>query len=288
MAFDMSSIAETLKKKLSKTDPSLAAAVNMGTNLPDPMTGPCIEMPPWFQEATNVKGLYFGRIMMVAGPSDTGKTSAAIIAMKCAQEQDCAIIYVETEKKTTVNDLESWGVDPSKILLIQDQVAERAWEAMLQAVDVVQGKDSKTKILCVFDSVGNVVSQRDESMNMVEDSSKPGGKGQINRLGINKMVLKMNHGSVSFFIVNYTYDNIGSHGKTNAGGQAINLFSSMTYQTSRVKWLEKTVDGKKIRKGAVVKYSLYKNHLNKTNPGLKEFFLKITSEGIELVDGTGE
>jgi hypothetical protein len=99
------------------------------------------------------------------------------------------------------------------------------------------------------------------------------------------MIIKQAQGNVAFFVVNYTYDNMGGHGKTNAGGQAVNFFSSMTYQSARVKWLEKTVKGKKIRTGALVKWTLYKNHINKSNPGYKDFLLKITAKGVELFKG---
>lgn len=287
MAFDMAGIAESLKKKLEKVDPSLVNSIGVGSDLSDPSTGPCIAMPEWWQKATNTKGIFFGRTAMVAGPSDSGKTSASIVAMRAAQEQGCGVIYVETEKKTTTADLQGWGVDTNQITLIQEQIAERAFELMFMAIDAFFGKYPDEKLLVVFDSIGNVVSARDADLDMIEESSQPGSKGKINRLGINKMIIKQAQGNVAFFVVNYTYDNIGSHGKTNAGGQAVNFFSSMTYQTSRVKWLEKTVAGKKIRKGAIVKWTLYKNHINKQDPGMKDFFLKITSDGIELVEGPG-
>lgn len=286
MPFDMQAIATTLKNKLAKTDPDLANAINIGSNLSDPKTGACIEMPDWWQEATNTKGLYCGRISMIAGDSDSGKTSAAIAAMLAAQKQNYGIIYVETENKTTKDDLESWGVDTSQIILVQKQIAEYAFEGMFQAIDGFFGKYPGQKLLVIFDSIGNTVSFHDAEIDLIKESQQPGAKGKINRLGLNKMVIKRDQGNIAFLIINYTYDNIGSHGKTNAGGKAVNFFSSLTYQTTRVKWLEKTVDGNKVRKGAIVKWQLFKNHIDKTNPGRKDFFLKITADGIELVDGT--
>jgi RecA/RadA recombinase len=285
MAFDMQAIADTLKKKLSKTDPDLANAINIGSNLSDPKNGQCIQMPDWWQEATGTKGIYCGRITMIAGDSDSGKTSAAIVAMKAAQEQGYGIIYVETENKTTTRDLESWGVDTNQIVLVQKQIAEVAFEAMFQAIDTFFGKYPTEKLLVVFDSIGNTVSFRDSEIDLTKDSQQPGAKGKINRIGLNKMVLKRDQGNVAFLIINYTYDNIGSHGKTNAGGKAVNFFSSLTYQTQRVKWLEKTVDGNKVRKGAIVKWQLFKNHIDKENPGRKDFMLQITADGIKLVEG---
>lgn len=284
MPFDMAEVAATLRKKLSKENPHLADRIGVGSDLADPKTGPCVEMPDWWKEATNTKGIYFGRTTMFAGPSDSGKTSAAIIAMKAAQEQGCGVLYVETENKTTTKDLASWGVDPNKIFLIKAQIAEEAFEAMFRAIDALMGQDPDGKLLVVFDSIGNTVGLRDSEIDLMTESSQPGSKGKINRLGINKMIIKQDTGKVAFLVINYTYDLMGGHGKTNAGGQAINFFSSMSYQTTRVKWLERTVDKRVVRYGAIVKFQLYKNHIDKADPGLKEFFLRITADGIELAE----
>ena len=80
------------------------------------------------------------------------------------------------------------------------------------------------------------------------------------------------------------------HGKINAGGNALNFFSYLTIQSSRVAWLAKTVGGKKVRKGARVKWATYKNHAMKClqdeqgNPILlpESVNLDITAEGINL------
>jgi RecA/RadA recombinase len=283
MNFDMGSIATKIKKQFERTDPRLAQKVGVGTDLPKVTEGDCISMPGWWQEATKTKGLYFGRMTMIAGDSDSGKTSMAIVAMKSAIEQGCGVIYVETENKTTTEDLVAWGVDPSKVLLIKSSIAEEAFELLLAAWDELNVKYPTLKLLVIFDSLGNTVSLRDAEMDLIEDSVQPGQKGKINRLGINKMIVKRDEGNAAILIINYTYDNLGSPGKTNAGGKAINFFSSLTYQTSRKGWIEKQVNGKKVRMGAEVQWRLFKNHINKSDPGFKDFTLRITAEGITLV-----
>lgn len=62
----------------------------------------------------------------------------------------------------------------------------------------------------------------------------------------------------------------------------------MTYQTSRKNWLEKTVKGEKVRYGAKVQWKLFKNHIDKTNPGPKVIELDITAKGIELAGSFDE
>ncbi len=256
--------------------------VGLGSKLRGLQDSDFLIMPEWWQKGTNTKGIPFGKIVMIAGDSDSGKTSCAIAAMKAAQEQEVAVLYVETEGKTTTQDLKNWGVDSEQVMLVQESIAEKAFEAMFSLWDGFFKSYPTGKLLVVFDSLGNVVSLRDSEIDLTTQSQKPGGKGQINRLGLNKLVAKRDENDVAVLMINYTYDNIGSPGKTNAGGKAVNFFSCLTYQTSRKGWLEKTTKGVKQRVGAKVQWKLFKNHIDKTNPGPKVIELDITAEGISL------
>lgn len=284
---DIKSIVNSVQSLYDK-DPKKANKIGLGSNLRGIAESDFLVMPEWWQKATNTKGLPLGKLVMVAGDSDSGKTSCAVAAMKAAQAQDFGVLYVETEGKTTTQDLASWGVDPDQIMMVQSSVAEEMYQYMFSLWDAFYKKYPKGKLLVVIDSIGNVVSQRDSNIDLTESSQKPGGKGQINRLGLAKLVSKRDQNDVAVLVINYTYDNIGSPGKTNAGGKAVNFFSSLTYQTSRKQWLEKTVKGEKKRIGARVQWKLFKNHINKSDPGPKVIELDITAEGIKLVGASEE
>lgn len=277
-------LADVVSKtqKLYNKDPKKLNKIGLGDKLRGIQDSDFLIMPEWWQQGTNTKGIPFGKIVMIAGDSDSGKTSCAVAAMKAAQSQDVAVLYVETEGKTTTEDLKSWGVDTEQVMLVQSSVAEEAFELMFNLWDTFFAAYPKGKLLVVFDSLGNVVSKRDSTMDLTESNQKPGGKGQINRLGLNKLVAKRDEHDVAVLMINYTYDNIGSPGKTNAGGKAVNFFSCLTYQTSRKGWIEKTVKGEKIRIGAKVQWRLFKNHIDKSNPGPKSVEFDITAEGIKL------
>lgn len=281
--FDMSQLATSIRKQF-KDNPKLAKRIGVGSNLSKLEDKDYIIMPEWWKACTGVAGLPFGKLVMIAGDSDSGKTSAAIEAMKAAQAQDVGVIYVETEGKTTEADMRNWGVDPTQVLLVQSSIAEEAFELMFAAWDGFKESYPGSKLLVVFDSIGNVVSRRDSEIDLMEQDSKPGGKGKVNRLAINKMVAKRDEDNAAILVINYHYDNIGSPGKTNAGGKAVNFFSSLTFQTSRKGWYEKQVGGKKVRAGADVVWKLFKNHLDRTGLKKKEFTLRITNEGISVVD----
>lgn len=279
--FNMDKIITSLKKDL---DESRAKKIGTGSNLHTATPEDFLKMPEWWTKATNTLGLPYGRMVMLAGDSDSGKTSAAIAAMKAAQAQECAVIYVETENKTTEDDLVAWGVDPTQIILIKSSVIEEAYMLLFEAWEGFRKAYPKDRLLVVFDSIGNVVSQRDATLDLIEENGQPGGKGKTNRTGLGRIVVKLeNEPQVAVLIINYTYDNIGSPGKTNAGGKAINFYSSLTYQTARKRWLEKGPKDNPIRVGAEVSWTLFKNHIDKKNPGPKKVLLQITAEGISYV-----
>lgn len=284
--FDVNSIVSEVQKFYNK-DPNRSNRIAVGNDLKSMVDGSFLSMPKWYQDATNTKGLPYGGMVMIAGDSDSGKTSCAIAAMKAAQEQSVAIIYVETEGKTTTQDLINWGVDPTQIMLVKSSIAEEAFDMLFKMWDGFSKKYPEDKILVIFDSIGNVVSKHDLEMDMTTTNQKPGGKGKTNRQGMNSLIVRSRKGNSATLVINYTYDNIGSPGKTNAGGKSLNLFSSLTYQTSRKQWLEKTVKGQKIRVGAKVQWKLFKNHIDKQNPGPKVVELDITKDGVSLA-GTGD
>lgn len=276
--YNLNKVVENVQKLYKENN-----KVGAGNDLKSLADGSFLVMPEWWQKATNTKGIPIGGYVMLAGDSDSGKTSAAITAMKAAQEQDFAIIYVETEGKTSTQDLLNWGVDPAQVMLVKSSIAEEAFDNLFRLWDNFFKTYEDGKLLVIFDSIGNVVSKHDMDSEQSSTNQKPGGKGKSNRVGLNKLIAKSRGGNVATLLINYTYDNIGSPGKTNAGGKSLNLFSSLTYQTTRKGWIEATVKGQKVRKGAKVVWKLFKNHIDKANPGPKEVELDITAEGVHYV-----
>jgi len=264
-------------EKLYKT----SSEITLGSDLEERLE--YIELPEWWKKATNTNGLPFRKLVMIAGDSDSGKTSFSIAAIKAAQEQDVTVLYIETEGKTQKQDFENWGVDTNKIYILKEAIAEEIYDKVYKWISSRMKTNPAEKVLVVIDSVGNVLSKSDLNRDLAVTDARPGGKGKTNREGLKRLIQQSMYHDVALLVINYTYDNIGSPGKTNAGGKAVNFFSSLTYQTSRKGWLEKTVKGDKVRVGAKVQWKLFKNHLNKSNVGSKVIELDITAEGIQLV-----
>lgn len=295
--FDFSKTIKRVQDNYKK-DERMANQIGLGNSLEEISHDPqdYVVMDPWWKEKFGVLGLKFGHMIQVAGKSDSGKTSISLAAMKKAQEQGYGIIYVETESKTGEEDLLAAGIDPDGVICINSSITEEAFELGLKAWDSFFSDYPSEKMLFVFDSFGNTTSMRDSGINMTEKAGLVGGAAKTNRMGLSGMRARMIRDKVAVLIVNRTYDNMGSPGKTNAGGDAINFFSMLTVQTARKGWYEKTVRGEKVRAGAIVIWNVYKNHYAKALRGEdgktillpKSVELKITGDGIEPVGQSSE
>jgi recombination protein RecA len=272
---------------LKKTNKDDAVLMGLGSAIGNVSDNPedYVVLPDWWKRSFGILGLQFGRIVQVAGDSDSGKTTMAMQAIKAAQDQGYGIVYVETEGKTPVQYFLNWDIDPDGVLLVQSKFVESAFDGGFAMIDKFFERYPKEKLLFVFDSYGNTVSKNDYDNSMGKES-RVGGTAKVNRKAINILIAKQQKFPIAALIINYTYDNIGSHGKTNAGGKALNFFSTITIQTQRTGWIEGQVKGEKVRKGAKVKWSTFKNQYM---PALKDVLLpkaielSITDEGFKLV-----
>lgn len=277
-----------------KKDARRSSQIGLGSSLEEVSHDPAdyVVLPSWFKENTGVLGLKFGHVVQIAGDPDSGKTSLSILAMKAAQDQGYGVIYVETEGKTSEGDLRSAGIDPNGVITIHTKITEEVFDATNRAIEAFFVDYPEAKVLVIIDSYGNTISSRDSELDLTAKGAMVGGAAKTNRMGIGSIAAKQIKDPIALLIVNYTYDNMGSPGKTNAGGKALDFMCMLTFQSSRAGWYEKTMDGIKVKAGAFVKWRIYKNHYAKSilnEDGTQKLFpkeinLKISSKGFELVD----
>ena len=282
---DFKQAAEEIRQTFK--DKKKASMISTGAEMTTP-TAPedFVVMPEWFARMSGTLGLPYGFVVMIAGNTDSGKTSFTIEAMKCAQEQDVNIILVDTEKKTTGRRLTDWGVNPDHVARVQPEYLEEAYDGIDKWVDYIKDADPDSKILVIFDSVGNTPSVK-EVEREVDETLQLGVAAKSNKRGMRRLVPRLKRDNIAMLLINQTYDNIASPGKTNAGGKAMDYFSCLTYQTTRKGWLEKTIKGEKKRVGAKVRWTLYKNHLlsGENDVGLgKVSDIDISADGMELCE----
>ncbi len=289
--FNFAKTIETVQATMKK-DERRANQFGLGGSLVDMSKDPkdYVVMNDWWSKNYGVLGLRFGHIVQIAGDPDTGKTSISLEAIRRAQEQGYGVLYAETENKTGRQDLVNAGIDPEGVMILHTAITEELYDGIFKLSDQFFKDFPKEKLLLVVDSYGQTLSMRDSEIDMTEQSQKPGGAAKTNRLGLNALVSRMQTDPIAVLIVNYHYDNVGSVGKTNAGGKGLGFFSMLIIQTQRTGWVDATRQGQKVRLGARVKWRCTKNHYSKSNideagnqiPLPPEVNLKITAAGIEV------
>jgi recombination protein RecA len=268
-------------------DSKKAEIISTGSNMWTPTEdSDFVVMPDWFKQISGIKGLPFGFVVQIAGTPDSGKTSFAITAIKAAQEQDIVVILADTEQKTTKSRLENWGVSPDNLALLRPSNLEEMYDGIDLWIEAIKDSHPDKKILVVIDSVGNTPSAK-EVESEVEDTLQLGLAAKVNKRGLRRLASRLKKENIAMLLINQTYNNLGSPGKSNTGGEAINFFSALTYQTSRKAWIEKVSEKENVRVGAVVKWTLYKNHFC-DDMLLKTAEIRITSTGMRIKDVSQE
>lgn len=290
--FDLSKTISKIQNSL-KGDERRANQVGLGSALESVSSNPAdyVVLPEWWKATFGTLGLKFGHFVQIAGEPDSGKTSLSLLSIRSAQEQGYGVIYVETEGKTSEEDLISAGIDPNGVIVVRTKITEEAFDAANLAIEAFFNDFPDAKLLFVYDSYGNTTSMRDSELKLTEKVGMVGGAAKTNRMGIGAIAAKQVKYPIAALIVNYTYDNMGSPGKTNAGGKALNFHCMLTIQSSRKGWYERTIDKVKVRAGADVMWKVYKNHYakalkNEDGTSLllpKEILLRISANGFEVV-----
>jgi RecA/RadA recombinase len=278
-----------------KKDERRAGQFGLGDNLEQMSTDPndYVVMPPEmeFEYHFGVPGIPFGKWVQLSGKPDSGKTTTCLLAIKAAQEQGHAVIYVETERKTGYEDLVAAGVDPNGVIIIGSNITEEIWEGVNTALDALKDDYPDAKILLIIDSYGNTTSMRDSELKFTEKVGMVGGHAKTNRSGVQSIIAKQINQEIAVLVVNYSYANIGSQGETNAGGRALEFACALIIQCSRTGNYEVTRDKVKVKAGIHTRFRVTKNHFAKAlrdaegKPRMlpKDANYRISSKGMEVI-----
>lgn len=278
---DLFELANKIRKTLKNPDDIKSISNGDGLRTPS-KPEEFVVMPPWFATAAGgLLGFPFGYMVQIAGKTDSGKTSSAIEAMRCAQQQGVYVVYADTERKTTKSRLTQWGVDPAKIAMVQATHLEQMYSGIIRWLDAIKNADEDAKFLVIIDAIGTTASFREAEIENMEDNSQPGVAAKINKRGLKKLIPRLEKDQIALVAINQMYEKMGSHGYQNNGGQALDLYSALIFQCTRAGFLYRTVKGVRVRAGATAKWTIFKNHLIEADQQMNHStLLDITSEGI--------
>lgn len=236
----------------------------------------------------------YNKIVQIAGPPDSGKSTSSGQLMASAQKSGHLVILWDSEDKFDAKRFDSqFGGSSADILIVKTNEILQGGEKVRKLVVAVKDKYPEAKILIVWDSVGG--SQARGAAERELDSEKHGQPGQDAKE--NGAVMKMMVGlinkyndSIAVVLINQIYAKIGFMMKGNqaSGGAKIEFHSSLIIMLKRIKTLTKTVKGRETKTGILTRATVSKNHLSQDATSLHKLDFTITASGAAVAETQAE
>ena len=270
----------------------------VGKKLPTTSTGSLA-----LDNALSAGGLPKGRLYQYYGPTGSGKTLMAMLAMKEAQADDPSAqqMFIDAEGTFDPNWAESLGVDTARIILVDQETAvigRKCFEMILG----VPKEDKKTHELVgkSKDGLLDLIKAGELNINMVvldslgaimppgEDTSRV-GKMNMSLLArfltttFRKLSLEANRAQVPFIFINHKKDGMDPYGAdhTFSGGNSYAHFLSANIYFESVNRADaKVLDDKEDRIGATLRATIEKS---KFGPWPRKCEFKVNF-GIGVID----
>lgn len=247
------------------------------------------EIDKFWKPLTGIMGVSFGRIFQIAGKPDSGKSTAAALIMKAAQEQGVLVVLWDSEGKfDSTRFKDKMGADPSQLAIAPSRNILEGVQQVLAYVKTAKEMDPNIKILIVWDSVGASLNSAEDEEN--DDYSKqPGVTAKEVSWGIRRFNQLMEryrdeneNYSIAILCINQVYANIGSVGHTQKGGKELQYLSSLILEMSRKGDLTRVKNKQKIKYGITTVARVKKNHLFGGEDCVAELDLVVSASGIDL------
>lgn len=290
---DINELVKNAKGRFAKKKSSLADRMKTGDKIvlsSDPEDYICSEaINKFWKPLTGLLGVAFGRIFQIAGKPDSGKSTAAMIVMKAAQEQGVLVILWDAEGKfDSVRYRERIGGDPAQIVVAPSRNILEGVQQVVAYIRAAKELNPDQKILVVWDSVGASINSAEDEEN--DDYSKqPGVTAKEVSWAIRRFnqLMEKNRDAngnytMAILCINQVYANIGSVGFKQKGGAELEYLSSLILEMSRKGNLTRTRNKQKIKYGITTVARVKKNHLFGGDDCIAELDLVVSADGIEL------
>lgn len=293
--FDINALVEKAKGRFDKKKAPLTARMKTGdlivlsTDPKDYISSPDIDK--FWKPLTGILGFPYGRICQIAGKPDSGKSTAAMIAMKAAQQQSALVVLWDAEGKfDSVRFKNKIGGDPSQIAVAPSRNILEGVQQVVAYIKAAKEMDPDLKILLVWDSVGASINSAEDEEN--DDYSKQPGVTakevswairRFNQL-IERYRDENGNYTIAVLCINQVYANIGSVGFKQKGGAELEYLSSLILEMSRKETLTRVKNKQKVKYGITTVARVKKNHLFGGEDCIAELDLCVSASGIELTN----
>lgn len=222
------------------------------------------------------KGIPFGRITTLFGPSQSGKSLLSALLQKDAQRQGMRVILFDSEFDKDGRMEQSFGVDTSIVKVVPVETIEDLTTQSNRILRFIMDNDLHGKVFLVLDSLAGLSSEKElKDAESTKSPSDMGLRAKAIRSFYRTIKGKCSLSKCPFLIINHEAKNPGemyeSSFKLQSGGEAIEYFSTVMLYVGKRK--EKTEDKKETSEdGFTLDQLLVKNNI--TGQTLKFFTQK--------------
>lgn len=185
---------------------------------------------PSLDVALGIGGMPQGRIIEIAGPEASGKTSTALHLVAEAQKNDGVVAFVDVEHALDPDYAELLGVDMNNLLLSQPDSGEIALEIVEQLV-----RSGEVKLI-IIDSVAALTTQAE--LNGEMSDSTVAGIPRLLSKALRKIVGITHKTKCTVVFINQMRANIGAYGNApteiTTGGKALRYYTSIRLDIRRI------------------------------------------------------
>lgn len=297
LKIDISKVVASVRGGFGK-DKSSAAMISTGSSLSKPSKDSDFIIwkgkdgqPSPFEALTGLKGLPVGRICMIAGKTDSAKSTHGLVFMSLAQQQGYVVVLIDSEGKFAKERFEKYfGGNADELLITTSKMILESGHHMESMVHAIMEQNKDQKILIVIDSIGGLLPRNEgedslgESKGMMQASRE---NAQLMRAVV-RLIDKYknkekNEEMIACLLINQTYSSPTVMGQISAGGAKLSYHSSLIIQLSRRSDIIKVKNGIKVKCGIQIKAKVSKNHISTQETTVSELPMIVTAGGIELL-----
>lgn len=206
-------------------------------------------------------GIAEGRIVEIQGPASSGKSHIAYEIAKATQHMNGIVVYIDTENATSVENLETIGIDIRKrFVFIQETCIEEIFKIIESTIEKARNMKADVPVTVIWDSVA--ASAPKAEIEGEYDQNTIGLAARVLSKGFRKITHVIGDKNVCLVLLNQQRQRIGvlfGDPSTTPGGMAIPYHASTRIKLTGGQQIKQTINGKDAVVGINVTCKTIKN-----------------------------